>query len=42
MEEKSNTYGLLMGKPEGKRLLGRTKCRWVYCIKMALRETGMR
>jgi hypothetical protein len=29
-----------MGKPEGKRSLGRPRCRWVDNIKMDLRETG--
>jgi hypothetical protein len=29
-----------MGKPEGKRLLGRPRRRWVNCIKMDLREIG--
>jgi hypothetical protein len=28
MGEKRKTYRLLMGKPEGKRLLGRPRCRW--------------
>jgi hypothetical protein len=29
MREKSNTYRLFAGKPEGKRPLGRPSCRWV-------------
>jgi hypothetical protein len=29
-----------VGKPEGKRLLGRPRCRWVGNIKMDLREVG--
>jgi hypothetical protein len=29
-----------VGKPEGKRLLGRPRCRWVDKIKMDLREIG--
>jgi hypothetical protein len=29
-----------VGKPEGKRLLGRQRRRWVDNIKMDLRETG--
>jgi hypothetical protein len=29
-----------VGKPEGKRPLGRPRCRWVYNIKIDLRETG--
>jgi hypothetical protein len=27
-----------MGKPEGKRSLGRLRCRWVDSVKMVLRE----
>jgi hypothetical protein len=30
----------LVGKPEGKRLLGRRRRRWVDSIKMDLREIG--
>jgi hypothetical protein len=30
----------LVGKPEGKRLLGRLRRRWVDNIKMDLREIG--
>jgi hypothetical protein len=30
----------IVGKPEGKRPLGRPKLRWVDNIKMDLRETG--
>jgi hypothetical protein len=29
MGEKRNMYRLLVGKPEGKRLLGRPRCRWI-------------
>jgi hypothetical protein len=29
MEEKRNAYRILVGKPEGKRPLGRTRLRWV-------------
>jgi hypothetical protein len=29
MGEKRNAYRLLVGKPEGKRQLGRPRCRWV-------------
>jgi hypothetical protein len=35
-----NAYRILMGKPEGKRLLGIPKRGCVYNIKMDLRETG--
>jgi hypothetical protein len=34
MGEKRSTYGLLVGKPEGKRLLGRPGHRWVDNIRM--------
>ena len=29
-----------MGKPDGKRLLGRLKCRWEDNIEMDFREVG--
>jgi hypothetical protein len=32
MEEKKNAYGLLVGKPEGKRLLGKPRHRWVVIL----------
>jgi hypothetical protein len=38
MGEKRNTYRLLVGKPEGKRPLGRSRRRWVDNIKMNLGE----
>jgi hypothetical protein len=34
MGEKSKAYRLLVGKPEGKRLLGRPRYRWVDNIRM--------
>jgi hypothetical protein len=40
MGEKSNAYRALVGNPEGKRPLGRSRCRWVGNIKMDLREIG--
>jgi hypothetical protein len=40
MGEKRNAYRILVGKPEGKRLLGRPRRRWVDNIKMDLREVG--
>jgi hypothetical protein len=40
MEEERNVYKVLMGKPEGKRPLGRPGRRWEYGIRMDLREIG--
>jgi hypothetical protein len=40
MGERRIAYRLLVGKPEGKRLLGRPKRRWVDNIKMDLGEVG--
>jgi hypothetical protein len=36
--ENLNPYRILVGKPEGKRLLGRTNFRWEDNIKIYLRE----
>jgi hypothetical protein len=38
MGEKRNLYRILVGKPEGKRPLGRLRRTWVDSIKMDLRE----
>jgi hypothetical protein len=40
MGEKRNVYRLLVGKPEGKRPLGRPRRRWVDNFRMDLREIG--
>jgi hypothetical protein len=40
MGEKRNSYRILVGKPEGKRPLGRTRRRWEDNIKMDFREIG--
>jgi hypothetical protein len=40
MGEEKNAYRLLVGKPEGKRPLGRPRRRWVENIKMDLLEIG--
>jgi hypothetical protein len=36
--EKWNTYRILVGMPEGKRSIGRPRCRWVDNIKIDVRE----
>jgi hypothetical protein len=38
--ERKNAYRILVGKPKGKRPLGRPKCRWEDNIRMDLREIG--
>jgi hypothetical protein len=40
MGETRNAYRILVGKPEGKRPLGRPRRRWVVNIKMDLGEIG--
>jgi hypothetical protein len=37
-----NVYRLLVGKPEGKRPLGKARRRWIDNIKTDLLEIGMR
>jgi hypothetical protein len=40
MAERRVVYRVLVGKPEGKRPLGRPRRRWDYNIKMDLPEVG--
>jgi hypothetical protein len=40
MGEKRKAYRLLVGKPEGRRPLGRPRCRWVDNIGLDLVEVG--
>jgi hypothetical protein len=41
MGEERKVYKVLVGKPEGKRPLGRPRCRWEDGIRMDLREIGL-
>ena len=40
MKQSRNAYRTLVGKPEGKTPLGRSRRRWEDNIKMDLREMG--
>ena len=40
VEEGRGVHKVSVGKPEGKRPLGRPKCRWEDNIKMDLEEVG--
>jgi hypothetical protein len=40
MGEGRNVHRVLVGKPEGKRPLGRPKCRWEDGINVELRSAG--
>ena len=40
IEQSRNAYRVLVGKPEGKRPLGRPRRRWEDNIKIDLREVG--
>jgi hypothetical protein len=41
MGEERKLYKVLLGKPEGRRPLGRPRRRWEDGIRMNLRETGL-
>jgi hypothetical protein len=41
MGEERKVYKVLVGKPEGRRSLGRLRRRWEDGIRMDLRETGL-
>jgi hypothetical protein len=41
MGEGRGVYRVLVGRPEGKRPLGRPRSRWEDNIKMDIRETGI-
>jgi hypothetical protein len=38
IRRKRKAYRLLLGKPEGKRSLGRPRCRWVNNVRMHVGE----
>jgi len=40
MRDRRGAYRVLVGKPEGKKPLGRPRHRWEDNIKMALQEVG--
>jgi len=40
MGEERGLYRVLVGKPVGRRPLGRTRCRWVDNIRIDLQEVG--
>ena len=40
MDDERGLYRILVGKPEGKRPMGRPRCRWVDNIRMDLQEVG--
>jgi hypothetical protein len=41
MGEGRGVYSVFVGRPEGKRPLGRPRCRWEDNIKMDVREIGI-
>ena len=41
MGEERGVYRVLVGKPEGRRPLGRPRRKWVYNIRTDLRDVGI-
>jgi hypothetical protein len=41
MGEERKVYKVLVGKPEGRRPLGRPSCTWEDGVRMDLREIGL-
>jgi hypothetical protein len=41
MGEERKVYKVLVGKPEGRRPLGRSRCRWEDDVRKDLREIGL-
>jgi hypothetical protein len=41
MREERKVYKVLVGKPEGRRSLGRPRRRWEDVVRMDLREIGL-
>jgi len=39
--ENTGTYRVLVGIPEGKRPLGRPRCRWKYYVKTDFQKVGL-
>jgi hypothetical protein len=40
MVERRGGYRVLVGKPEGRRPLGRSRHRWENCIKVDFKDVG--
>jgi hypothetical protein len=38
MREMRSAYGIFIGRPEGRRPLGRPRCRWEGNVRMNVRE----
>ena len=40
MGDRTGAYRVLVGRPEGKRLLGRPRCRWENNIEINVQKIG--